>query len=78
MKYNKKIEEYNSLIDKGNKRINSRIYIIGIIIRIISIALAWTWFDWKLALIFILFAIEIDLERKYQNHEDTKRNKHIN
>lgn len=66
MKYNKKIEKYNSLIDKGNKRIKLRMYILGQIIIIISFALAWMWFDWKLALIFFLFAFGENIERKYQ------------
>ncbi len=39
------------------------IKLIGGIIGITSLILAWIWFGWKLALIFLLFTLGRNLER---------------
>lgn len=62
MKYNKKIEKYNDLIDKGNKPRKLLVYACEIIL----FMLIWKWFDWQEVLIFFLIAFTGYLLSKYR------------
>ena len=70
MKYNKKIEKYNNLIDKDNKRrklvIRILMYTLMPVFVVVLFTMAVFWLDWKEILILSLVVFAGYLLSKYK------------